>query len=98
MLKFRKCLILKLASDNDRFMSQCCWRLKIKGDICKWRLETDPRRYVDIEDELLQSLFDFIVAEVVMPDKRRKICVKVRKGLSTGSLSLQGVKKVSNLS
>ena len=60
-------------------------------------LEADPGGNIDVEDELLDRLFDLGVIQTVIVDKRGQEGVEIGDSLGAGGLSLQGVEEIDDL-
>ena len=71
---------------------------EVHGDIRERSLETHPRRHVQIEEELLQTLLHLRIVEVVVTYIRRKESIEVRESLRSGSFALHGIEEIHDLS
>ncbi len=69
--------VLHLSADDHPLVSQVRWHLKVQGHIGKRCLEAYAGRYIDVEDEFLECLFDLGVIETVVTDKRRQQRVEI---------------------
>jgi len=71
--------------------------VKIHGDVGERRLEAYPGRDVDVENEFLDRLFDFAVAEFVIADEGCQQRVEIGQRLGAGRFPLEGVEKIDDL-
>ena len=86
------------AGNNHRMVRQVFRYIQVQGNVGEGGLEPDPRRDVDVKDELLQRLFDFAVVQIVIVDKGRQQSIEIGERLGAGRFALQGIKKVDDLS
>ena len=89
--------ILGHPGDDDGLLLHPLGHHQIEGDVAEGALEADPGGDVEVEDELLQRLFDGGVAQPVSPDEGGTVGIEGGPGLRTGALTLGGEGGVDNL-
>ena len=97
VLEFLVGFLPDLAPDDHVLVGIIFRHGDIERDIGERRLEPDPGRDIDIENEFLEGLLDLLEAQTVVLDKGGEQGVEIGEGLRTGGFSLQGVKEIDDL-
>ena len=89
--------VLLLAADDSGQILEVCGHRPVKGYVGEGRLSAPAGGGVHAEDEGLDALLDFLVAEVIYLDKGRQIGIEGRKGLSARPFVLHDAEEVDHL-
>jgi hypothetical protein len=93
MLELTVCGVQNLAADYYGFIGNIGWDVQVQCHVGKGGLETNACRYIHVEDEFLQRLFNLIVAEIIVADEWCQVRVKIRERPVHLRTRLQGIEK-----
>ena len=89
--------ILLPAAHDGRQVLEIVRNGPVQRDVAERRLRAPAARRVHAVDEALHALLDFLLRQVVHPDKRRKVGVKAGKRLGPRPLVLHDAQEVHHL-
>jgi hypothetical protein len=88
---------LTVSSNDHLFFTHVPWDNQIEAQVGEWRLKACSRWDVQVEDELLDRLFDLTVVQTIVSDEGGEQGVEVRKSYRTRRLTLQSENEIDDL-